>query len=165
MHKNKKKYARTQWYRHPKTTQERRANGTRKDTCHQDSNYQYTRKKRTGNNLVNSWDDIHVTHEKSWKSRRKTQYKGLTNSQHYGIIVENRKSYGGWGYFFSDWHLKDYFEENEIAYKINELKDVRTYWNDYHNKWSTWSSTYAYYVEWWYDKDICIEKVLKHYPI
>ena len=170
MHKNKKKYARTLCYRSPKTTQERRANGSRKDSRNEDSHYKYVRGKRSPSNIPNDpWGDDYLNksqRNKNWKNRRKTQYKGLTNNQHYGIIVEHDKySIAGWRFYFSNWDLEDYFEKNEISYKITDLKEVHTYWHEHYQRWCTWSSTYAYYVEWWYDKDICIEKVLRHYPI
>ena len=54
------------WLRHPKTTQERRAN--------QDG---YARKKRCLHHLPSAWDDIGRSdwRDRSWKRHRKTQYK------------------------------------------------------------------------------------------
>jgi hypothetical protein len=54
------------FYRHPKTLQERKANQDKFDTK--------IRGKRR--NLPNSWDDIQVQHQKSWKYlRREKQYR------------------------------------------------------------------------------------------
>ena len=53
------------YYRHPRTTAEKRAN---QDT-------EYARSKRNISNLVNAYDDIPVCHQKSWKKTRKKQYK------------------------------------------------------------------------------------------
>ncbi len=52
------------YYRHPRTTQERRAS--------QDG---YGRPRRNLKNLPNSWDDIWAERTRCWKAYRKTQYK------------------------------------------------------------------------------------------
>ncbi|MHC4216756.1 MAG: hypothetical protein ACYSWP_25730 [Planctomycetota bacterium] len=58
--------------RRPRTTQERRANGTRKVT----NRCEYkVRAKRNAVNLVDAWDDIWENTERGWKKHRKTQYK------------------------------------------------------------------------------------------
>jgi len=56
------------WLRHPKTTQERRAN--------QDRNGGYHRPRRRKQNVPCAYDDIHVSclDDKCWKRWRKTQY-------------------------------------------------------------------------------------------
>ena len=51
--------------RHPKTTQERRAN--------QD---EWGRARRNKANLVEAWDDVSRLGQRCWKEQRKTQYKG-----------------------------------------------------------------------------------------
>jgi hypothetical protein len=52
------------YFRHPRTTQERRAS--------QDG---YGRPARNLKNLPNSWDDIWAETSRCWKQYRKTQYK------------------------------------------------------------------------------------------
>jgi len=49
--------------RRPRTTQERRAD------------QQLVRAKRNRKNLVNSYDDIRVDRQRSWKKHRKTKHK------------------------------------------------------------------------------------------
>ena len=53
------------WLRHPRTTQERK--------CNQDKNDGLVRGKRR--NLPTSYDDLIIPINKSWKSRRKKQYR------------------------------------------------------------------------------------------
>lgn len=60
--------------RHPRTTQERRANGNR-DFIRFDDFKIKSRAKRNRKNLPNSYDDIWHQSQKSWKKLRKTQYK------------------------------------------------------------------------------------------
>jgi hypothetical protein len=49
------------YYRHPRTTQERRVNQGRSKT--------WCRAKRRGHRLPQAYDDIHVHRSKSWKDR------------------------------------------------------------------------------------------------
>lgn len=62
--------------RRPKTTQERRANGTRKERHEFDYKI---RAKRNAKNLVDAWDDICTSVSTGWKAqtKRKTQYKAI----------------------------------------------------------------------------------------
>ena len=64
------------WYRHPKTTQERRINGKRNIINYDDYEVN-VRPSRNFANLVEYRDDIPKTnhYDRSWKRYRKTQYK------------------------------------------------------------------------------------------
>jgi hypothetical protein len=59
----------SKFLRHPRTTQERRANS--KGFRHE---YK-VRARRNQKNLVEAWDDIWNRSQRSWKKHRKTQYK------------------------------------------------------------------------------------------
>jgi hypothetical protein len=72
--KNKRQRWKYRNYRSPRTTQERKKNGVRKDKEGDSTNYQYTRKSRTGNNLPSVYDDIPFQYQRSWKKKRKKQY-------------------------------------------------------------------------------------------
>lgn len=65
------------WLRHPKTTQERRANGKRSNFLLIDGYRIRTRPCRNAINLVQVRDDItrRDWEDRSWKRFRKTQYK------------------------------------------------------------------------------------------
>lgn len=62
------------WMRKPRTTQERRANGKR---CYLliDDYKVNIRASRNMSNLVEAWDDIWNTGQRSWKKYRKHQWK------------------------------------------------------------------------------------------
>lgn len=56
------------WLRKPRTTQERRR------ACDK-SEWEWTRGCRSWKRLVDAWDDIPTSGQKSWKLRRRTQYR------------------------------------------------------------------------------------------
>lgn len=59
------------WLRHPKTTAERRAAAGQEA----DRNPSLVRSRRNHRVLINSWDDIPRSAERSWKRHRKTQWR------------------------------------------------------------------------------------------
>lgn len=59
-----KSFIEDRWYRRPRTTNEKRQNQERK----------YVRGKRLPKSLPETWDDIPLRLQKSWKKTRKTQY-------------------------------------------------------------------------------------------
>lgn len=62
------------WMRKPRTTQERRVNGKR---CYLliDDYKVNIRASRNMSNLVEAWDDIWNTGQRSWKKHRKHQWR------------------------------------------------------------------------------------------
>ena len=62
------------WMRYPRTTQERRVNG-KSNILEIDEYHIKIRAKRNFRNLPNSYDDLWIYYEKSWKKKRRTQYK------------------------------------------------------------------------------------------
>lgn len=98
----KKKRWRYRSYRSPRTTQERRLNGSRKDRDQSESNYKWSRKKRCRHNLPNMYDDIPYAHQRSWKKRRKTQYRQggerrVKHEEHFWFYRGSKKD-GSWKY-------------------------------------------------------------------
>lgn len=76
------------FYRSPRTTQERRASLERFDAP-----VKFRRRK----DLCNSYDDIQVTRQRSWKwLRRRKQYRQIQND-----YAWREYEYGGWG--SSEW--------------------------------------------------------------
>jgi len=64
------------YYRHPKTTQERKLwTGLCIDSKEFDVNIKL-RAARSARNLPNAWDDLYAHPIRSWKEHRKLQYKG-----------------------------------------------------------------------------------------
>ena len=109
----KKRYKYAHAYRRMHTTAERRANGSRKDH----DLYGWARPARSGNNLPNTWDDHAVSYQKSWKHQRETQYRvgkrGKENRLEFSPTTTRWHSIS--------WTLKEYFEENDIPFRIREL--------------------------------------------
>ena len=93
---------RERWYRHPRTTAERRAN--------QDG---WCRARRNSNNLPNTWDDRPTTITKSWKDRRKKQYYIGGRGKRHEIFLDSK---------YYEWNLENYFKDHNIPYKIEEIK-------------------------------------------
>lgn len=92
------------YYRSPKTTQEKRANQDR----------EYVRGARLGRNLPSVWDDKPILHSKSWKSKRKTQYRGPKRGRpKYAFF----KSYE----YRALWDFTEYLEDNNIPYREEHI--------------------------------------------
>lgn len=70
-------------YRRIRTTAERRASQKVKYPDAED-NQLYYRNARNYKNLPNSWDDIPISkRQKSWKAKRKTQYRSKPREYHF----------------------------------------------------------------------------------
>lgn len=169
------------YYRHPRTTAERRAN----------ENCEFARAKRKGHNLPNPWDDIPVSKPtKSWKDRRRKQYREGGRGKEYSIFIPAETRWG------KIWHLKEYFEEHEIPYSIETKKEswietvtfkwdrdllrysknesgIGLLWRPVFSKWykvpiesyqRKRTKTVGYIIRWWSHKDIGIEFILNSYP-
>lgn len=97
------------WVRHrrPRTTSEARAN--------QDG---WCRPGRRYKNLPNSWSSHYLTYEKSWKQKRRTQYYPDGRGKEHSIIVDY--------YSIHDWNLRKYFEDHNIPYRIENVREQ--YW-------------------------------------
>ena len=102
-------------YRHPKTTQERRANGVRSD---EDSHYEYVRGGRKGKNLPNSYDDLAVAawkERRCWKSNRKNQYRpGGRGTRHELLVPGGADRFRYW--WNAEYRLEEYFDQHNIPY-------------------------------------------------
>lgn len=161
------------WYRHPKTTAERRAN--------QDG---WSRARRNQKNLVDYYDDIPISTSKSWKDKRKTQYRPEGRGKRHEIYVDS---------CYYEWEIAEYLRNHDIPHHIETIckrhvryrwqytksvfvgyKEIilrdKTYWWP---KWETvdlekpicrkayWSETLGYKITWWSNKDIGIDYILK----
>jgi hypothetical protein len=98
--KNKTKHQK--FYRCPRTTQERRINGKRSE---------YGRAKRNQSNLVNAYYDKPTCVQKTWKVKRKHQYRVDGRGKKYQITI-NPKG------LLSDWLLKQWFDEHDIPCRL-----------------------------------------------
>lgn len=128
-----------------RTTAEARAN----QDC------EYARAKRRKANLPDPWDDKPKVTTKSWKDKRKHQYKVDGRGKKYSIKYEID------GYWWQShrgiWELTQYFENNSISYDIEKHKVF-----DYsYEHWQTGKKInvcrlHSYTITWWSHKDIGI---------
>lgn len=102
------------WYRSPRTTQERRANGRRTD------NIPFVRAKRNAANLINAWDDRPHCVQKTWKEKRLTKYRVGKRGQKHELFFPSNE-YGCWAL---TWTLEEYFEDHDIPFNIETIREV-----------------------------------------
>ena len=172
-----KKRQHDRWYRRPRSIGEARAN------C----DCEYARAKRRPVNLPDSWDDrpIRVNRDKSWKHKRKTQYRGNKRGERHELVTDNS---------IFEYDFKEYCEQHDIPHKVENLYEsyiYRHYLSDY--RWAkcmryrhnfvtgkyeymlVWDYTWVpngkyedrkhtrligYKLIWWSDKDIGIDYIL-----
>lgn len=96
------------WLRHMRTTAERCAN--------QDS--EYVRAKRNPANIPNAYDDYFVPEKKSWKHNRETQFRCGGRGEEHSLFISNKD-------YICEYALKEHFRGNNIAYKIEQIKEQR----------------------------------------
>lgn len=105
------------YYRHPKTTQERRANGKRS---------KWARAKRSEPNLPQAYDDISVSDKgKSWKNKRKTQYICGGRGTKCELYIPSED-----GYRYTTWRklihpIEKYCEYHNISHSIKDEIDIQ----------------------------------------
>jgi hypothetical protein len=136
------------WYRHPRTTQERRASFAYKG---------YIRPSRNFRNLPNTYDDLVICHQKSWKKKRKTQYYVGGRGEAKTIYIEAASEYTSnfsWAYKGAEWILKEFLEDNNIAYTSETVKQGKLYWSFCRNKWVVSYKTVGYKITYWSKKDL-----------
>lgn len=131
-------------YRRPKTTQEKR---------HNQENWH--RGKRSPSILVDSYDDIRVYEDKSWKSKRKTQYRSNKRGKKHSLII----SY--WD--FDTWSFEEYFKENNIPYMIEDICQIKMRWVWWCQEYRKFSYITGKKIVWWSDKDIGMKYLLKQF--
>jgi len=108
------------WYRHIKTTAERRANS---DPEHK----KYVRSKRNINNLPHAYDDISSCSTKCWKDKRLKQYRtnGRGPKHTYSLDMYCCYIYG----------LEEYFRDHNIPFCIEPLYKVTEYVKTHERKY------------------------------
>ncbi len=161
--------------RNPKTHRANRDNQDR----------QYVRGKRCS--LPSAWDlDYWIGEQKSWKGKRKTQYRTDGRGKKHEVII---------GTDVCEWKLEEYFQDNNIPFSIEMIlkrvvkyikkpygymKDYGSYydedmgWVSNYQKWifthyetEEWVRHYriGYEVTWWSDKDIGIDYLLNRFRL
>jgi hypothetical protein len=103
-------------FRCPRTNNEKRAN---QDEYEGNVKIQaMCRGKRRPRNLADAWDDKHRCCQRSWKVRRKKQYRGYKRGEEHSVFLE------GW---CGIWRMQEYFEKHDIPYKIEKVTEPYTY--------------------------------------
>jgi hypothetical protein len=123
------------YYRAPKTTQERRMSY---------AHGEFVRAKRRASNLPNTYDDINIDYQKSWKKKRAKQYR---------IGKRGKRQEFYFDYYVRTWYIEEYLEEHDIPYILEDIKETRQYIR-YDGVECKWSVTTKYRLVYWTDKDI-----------
>jgi hypothetical protein len=103
-------------FRHPHTNNEKRANQDEYDN--KTKVISLCRAKRRPRNLADAWDDKHHEVQKSWKVRRKRQYRGEKRGAEHQVFLE------GWRNL---WSMEEYFRQHDIPYKMERVMEKYTY--------------------------------------
>lgn len=160
----KKNYS---WYRHPRTTQEARANQS-----------QYVRAKRRKNNLPHTYDDIPVQTTNCWKDKRKTQYRVDRRGKKRQIYIESppMNEFSWIRLYRLEFDIMNYLKERDIPHNIKpeiateiKIRYITGRWvlgafQEYEKpirKEYKFSKTKGYTITWWSNKDIGLEYFLR----
>lgn len=130
--------------RHPKTTQEKRYARVAEDWPEYAITY---RKGRNSANLPSERDDIFHHYQKSWKSKRKTQYRlagSRSDSRKRVMLVDVTPSWPS-----MIWKYEDYLRERDIPHRIEKVKESYCYWSWHRMRWVQASYTKYYKLTWW----------------
>ena len=102
------------FYRRPRTTQERRVNGKRSKWC---------RGKRRAGHLPDTYDDPQACIQKTWKVKRRHQYRECGRGQQHKIFLPSK---GGPRYRFwvNIWELEEYLNNHEIPFRVEKVEKV-----------------------------------------
>jgi len=127
--------------RHFKVFQEKKAN----QDC------EYARAKRSPASLPDPWDDYWIRSRKTWKDKRKTQYRE-SRGQKRCIKLPS---------LFYQWGVERYFKLHDIPYRIESLREPHTYYCPWRERWVKTYRVVGYQLTWWSDKDIGIDYILR----
>jgi len=116
----KKKRDSFKWYRSMRTTNEARANDKWYDYEERNT---FCRAKRNKRNLPNAYDDYRSCHQKTWKVKRETQYRTGKRGKRHEVFIPAPKRW----YMSDYWVLKEYCEEHDIPYEIEEVTESYTF--------------------------------------
>jgi hypothetical protein len=129
-------------YRHPRTRNEQRmsfAHGR-----------EFVRAKRYGHNLPNTYDDIPVSIDrKCWKSKREKQYRIGKRGQKREVFLDIS---------VHEWYITEYLEEQDIPYRIVDIKKSQTYYSVGYGREITRAFHTGSILTYWSDKEIQLPK-------
>jgi hypothetical protein len=114
-----KKLWRAMGLRHPKTTQERRANGKRS---------KWARGRRSAANLPEAWDDINLSRRgRGWKNKRRTQYICGGRGTKYVLYIPAEDGRRWITYYKTVRLVREFCEQQEISLNIKDDIEVTIY--------------------------------------
>jgi len=102
--------------REPRTTQERRANGKRSE---------WGRGRRNQSNLVDAYSDRPVTIQKTWKVKRRHQYRERSRGQQHTIFLPNGSG-PSWRFWINIWELEQWFNNHDIPCCVEKVEKIET---------------------------------------
>lgn len=94
-------------YRNMRTTQEKRMYYAHKDLVH-------IRGRRRAHNIVDVYDDIYTTTQKTWKHKRKKQYHNRSEMKRYVVTLDRN--------YIGEYWLEKFFSKHNIPFKLTEIK-------------------------------------------
>ncbi len=103
------------FYRKPRTTQERRVNHKRNKWC---------RKRRNGNNLTDSYDDRCSCVQKTWKVKRRQQYRECGRGQQHTVFLPNDTGGASWRFWVNTWNLEEWFNNHDIPCRVEKVQEI-----------------------------------------
>lgn len=103
------------YWRHPRTAQERRATPT---------GFKWSRAGRNQKNLPTERDDIIVRLEKSWKRKRKTQYRESPRGQRHEVYISVDPYRWGRRHYQDLYKITEYLQDHDIPYRQEEDNEV-----------------------------------------
>lgn len=106
---------------------------------------------RRAHMLPDSFDDIWRRPQKSWKKKRKTQYRDPCRGPQHEITIGTDSIRPPCRRY------EEYFEEHDIPYFIETIRNVRiktSWWRELPFRYS---SIVGYRIVWWSTKDIGID--------
>ncbi len=182
--RDKTKRSKNHYFRHPRTTQERRENHKHNKWC---------RRRRNKANLTNAYDDIKENIQKSWKVKRRHQYREQGRGRQHELFLP-ANNIPNWAFWLSMYDVKQYFNNHDIPFRVKRRCEVtykitRYRWNSRFSGYKThydedgnsydypvfkdvciklekpiirkYSTLLGYEVTWWSNKDIGIEHILQ----
>jgi hypothetical protein len=102
------------FYRRPRTTQERRANGKRS---------KWGRARRNQANLVDWHDDRCACVQKTWKVKRRHQYRDRARGQQHTIFLPHCGG-ASWRFWVNTWELAEWFDNHDIPYRLEKVEKI-----------------------------------------
>lgn len=111
------------------------------------------RGRRRPHHLPDIYDDIPITRQKTWKKKRRTQYRVEPRGERHEIFVDSIK------YQRPYYRYEEYFKKHDIPFRIENESEWTIRWSHMFEQHRYFSVLRGYRVIWWSNKDIGIDLV------